>query len=103
MQSDIINFEKDDNHCTLYVQGDVDLSNSSQLRKTILSALKTSPCVDVNLADVSYIDSSGIAALVEGLQYANSHDKAFRLKKLSSHVRSIIELARLDQVFTIED
>jgi anti-anti-sigma factor len=103
MQSDLINFEKDDNHCTLYVEGDVDLSNSSQLRKTILSALKTSPCVIVNLANVSYIDSSGIAALVEGLQYANSHDKNFRLKQLSSHVKSIIELARLDQVFTIED
>jgi len=103
MQSDLINFEKDDNHCTLYVEGDVDLSNSSQLRKTILSALKTSPCVAVNLSNVSYIDSSGIAALVEGLQYANSHNKRFRLEKLSTHVKSIIELARLDQVFTIED
>ncbi len=102
MHADFIHFEKDDSHCTLFVEGDVDLSNSSQLRKTILSALKTSPGVAVNLADVSYIDSSGIAALVEGLQYANSNDKQFYLKNLSPHVQSIIELARLDQVFTIE-
>ncbi|MCX7544105.1 STAS domain-containing protein [Marinicella gelatinilytica] len=103
MKSDLINFEKDDHHCTLFVQGDVDLSNSSELRKTILSALKTSPLVEVDLADVTYIDSSGIAALVEGLQYANNHDKSFHLKRLSAHVKSIIELARLDQVFTIDD
>ncbi len=103
MESKLINYEKDDSHCTLFVQGDVDLSNSSQLRKTILSALKTSPLVEVDLNNVTYIDSSGIAALVEGLQYANSHNKRFVLKQLSNPVKSIIELARLDQVFTIED
>lgn len=103
MESDLINFEKDDKHCTLFVHGDVDLSNSSELRKTILSALKTSPLVVIDLNDVTYIDSSGIAALVEGLQFANSHDKSFRLKRLSDHVKSIIELARLDQVFSIDD
>jgi anti-sigma B factor antagonist len=102
MDNELIQFKKDDKHCVLFVQGDVDLSNSSQLRKTILSALKTSPEVAVHLSQVSYIDSSGIAALVEGLQYANSHDKRFYLKNLSPHVQSIIELARLDQVFTIE-
>lgn len=98
----MIDFQKKSDHCALFVRGDVDLSNSSQLRKTILSALKTSPLVKVDLVDVTYIDSSGIAALVEGLQYANSHDKTFTLTKLSEQVRSIIELARLDQVFTIE-
>ncbi|KAA3638544.1 MAG: anti-sigma factor antagonist [Proteobacteria bacterium] len=103
MKSDLINFVKDENQCTVFVQGDVDLSNSSELRKTILSALKTSPLVVVDLADVTYIDSSGIAALVEGLQYGNSHQKSFRLTRLSPHVKSIIELARLDQVFTIND
>lgn len=103
MESELIDFEKDDQHCTLFVQGDVDLSNSSQLRKTILSALKTSPRVEVDLRDVTYIDSSGIAALVEGLQFANNNDKQFLLQRLSNPVRSIIELARLDQVFTIED
>ncbi len=102
MNSEMIDFQKKSDHCALFVRGDVDLSNSSQLRKTILSALKTSPLVKVDLVDVTYIDSSGIAALVEGLQYANSHDKTFTLTKLSEQVRSIIELARLDQVFTIE-
>jgi len=102
MNSEMIKFEKDSEHCTLYVNGDVDLSNSSLLRKTILSALKTSPLVKIDLFDVTYIDSSGIAALVEGLQYANSHDKEFTLTRLSGQVQSIIELARLDQVFTIE-
>lgn len=97
-----IRFEKSESLCTIYISGEVDLSNSAEVRKTILGALKTTPEVKVNLEDVDYIDSSGIAAMVEGLQFANSQDKSFALSKPSKQVSSILELARLDQVFDIE-
>ncbi|TDR20781.1 STAS domain-containing protein [Marinicella litoralis] len=102
MTEDFIHFDKNDELCIIYVSGEVDLSNSAEVRKTILSALKTTPEVVVNLAHVEYIDSSGIAAMVEGLQFANSHGKTFGLSKPSKQVRSILELARLDQVFRID-
>jgi anti-sigma B factor antagonist len=102
MSEDFIRFEKDPQLCQIFISGEVDLSNSGELRKTILGALKTTPQVKINLSGVEYIDSSGIAAMVEGLQFANSHGKTFSLCDPSQQVRSILELARLDQVFDIE-
>ncbi|MFC3193105.1 STAS domain-containing protein [Marinicella sediminis] len=102
MTEEFIRFEKDPELCQIFISGEVDLSNSGELRKTILGALKTTPAVKVNLSGVEYIDSSGIAAMVEGLQFANSHSKSFYLCDPSPQVRSILELARLDQVFDID-
>jgi len=102
MNSEFIRFEKNTELCHIYISGEVDLSNSAEVRKTILGALKTTPAVKVNLEAVEYIDSSGIAAMVEGLQFANSNDKVFTLSNPSPQVRSILELARLDQVFDID-
>ncbi len=100
--TDFIRFEKSDSLTTVFISGEVDLANSAEVRKTILAALKTTPEVKVDLSAVEYIDSSGIAAMVEGLQFANSNGRKFSLTNLSSHVRSILELARLDQVFDID-
>ncbi len=100
--TDFIRFEKSELLTTVYINGEVDLSNSAEVRKTILGALKTTPEVKVDLSAVEYIDSSGIAAMVEGLQFANSNGRTFRLTQLSNQVRSILELARLDQVFDID-
>ena len=100
--SEFIRFEKTELLTTIYVTGEVDLSNSAEVRKTILGALKTTPEVKIDLSSVEYIDSSGIAAMVEGLQFANSNARSFTLTNPSNQVRSILELARLDQVFTID-
>jgi len=101
MKMEEIKFEKIDDDCIIYATGDIDLSNSQELRKTLLAALKTNQNVYVDLSDVNYIDSSGIASLVEGLQFSKSNNKVFILKNPSKQVSAIMELARLDQVFTI--
>ena len=81
------------------VTGEVDLSWSQQVRKQILDALGKSSVVGVELSQVSYIDSSGIAALVEGFQNARGKGQKFALIAASPSVRSVLELARLDRVF----
>jgi len=52
------------------VSGDIDLYNSPEVRKVLLAALREerAPRVIVNLREVRYIDSSGVASLVEGLK-----------------------------------
>jgi anti-sigma B factor antagonist len=57
--------------------------------------------VGVELSQVSYIDSSGIAALVEGFQTARARGSKFALVSVSDAVRAVLELARLDRVFLI--
>lgn len=83
------------------VHGEVDLSWSGDIRENILAALDGGRGVLVELGDVTYIDSSGIAALVEGYQTARAEGLKFGLIGLSDAVRAVLELARLDQVFPI--
>lgn len=85
----------------IHLRGEVDLSWSQQVREAVLAALAANQRVGVVLAEVSYIDSSGIAALVEGLQQARAKGKAFALVAVSDAVRAVLELARLDRVFPI--
>ena len=55
----------------------------------------------VDLAQVTYIDSSGIASLIEGLQAARKQKNDLALVSVSQRARRVLELARLDKVFTI--
>jgi anti-sigma B factor antagonist len=83
------------------VQGEVDLSWSQQLRKAVLDALAGNQPVAIELKGVEYIDSSGIAALVEGFQVARGKKQKFGLLDISKPVFSVLQLARLDRVFPL--
>ncbi|MBN8738491.1 MAG: STAS domain-containing protein [Xanthomonadaceae bacterium] len=82
------------------LSGEVDLSWSGRVRDAIIDALEQRS-VGVDLSAVSYIDSSGIAALVEGLQTARDGERRFVLVATSPAVLAVLELARLDRVFTL--
>lgn len=87
--------------CTvLRVAGEVDLSWSQQVRDAILAALRRGDAY-VELAQVAYIDSSGIAALVEGFQAARGNGARFALLAPSQAVLAVLQLARLDKVFPL--
>ncbi len=81
--------------------GEVDLSWSQQARRAVLDALGKSQKVAVHLAAVTYMDSSGIAALVEGFQNARGKGQTFVLVEVSDSVLAVLKLARLDKVFAI--
>ena len=57
----------------------------------------------VDLSGVGYIDSSGVASLVESLQSARKTGSNLILVAVSEGARRVLELARLDKVFTICD
>ena len=83
------------------LEGAVDLSKSPAARKVILNCLKKMQHVMVDLSAVDYIDSSGVASLVEGFQYARSNNLEFGLVGVSDAAMKVLHLARLDQVFKI--
>ena len=87
------------------IVGDIDLYNSPDLRKTLLSALreKRAPRVVINLSAVKYIDSSGVASLVEGLKIARELGSRFILYGLSPAAREVLELSRLIRVFEVAE
>jgi anti-sigma B factor antagonist len=83
------------------LQGEIDLENAPAVRKALLEQLKPGKPVLIDMALVSYIDSSGIASLVEGLQIARKHSCDLALVAVSPRAHRVLELARLDKVFTI--
>lgn len=85
------------------LSGEVDLHYSPEARKQILAQLNSSHDVLVDLSGVSYIDSSGIASLVEGFQLARSKKLQFGLVGVSAAAHQVLQLARLDKVFPIKD
>lgn len=85
------------------VTGDIDLQNSPRLRKLLLETLQHAPRVIVNLGQVRYIDSSGIASLVEGLKESQSVKARFMLCGLSKAAREVLRLTRLITVFEVYD
>ena len=85
------------------VQGEVDLYTSPDLRAALIKAVPAAEAgVEVDLSGVDYMDSSGVATLVEGFKSARENSKAFVLLTPSASVMKVLELARLDSVFDIE-
>jgi anti-sigma B factor antagonist len=95
---------KTDNGTTVIeVAGTVDLYSAPDLRSSLLDAVpKASDGVVVDLREVSYMDSSGVAVLVEGLRSARSNDTRLVLREPSRPVMKVLELAKLDELFDIE-
>jgi anti-sigma B factor antagonist len=85
------------------VAGDIDMSTSPALRKTLLDSLKSAPRLVVNLREVRYVDSSGIASLVEVLKEARNTGKRLVLFGLNTAVQQVLQLTRLTKVFEIRE
>lgn len=92
----------EDQSIIIELAGEIDLDSSPEVRKTILAETKKKhPKIFIDLSQVTYMDSSGIATLVEGLQYCNQYKGKFVIVGLGPGVREVFELSRLDKVFTI--
>lgn len=81
--------------------GEIDLSRSPTLREHLTDALRNAERLVVDLSNVPYMDSSGVATLVEAMQTARRGGTTLILCGMQDKVRSIFEIARLDTVFTI--
>ena len=84
-------------------EGDVDLENSPKAREILLGCVAEGRDVFVDLSAVSYIDSSGVASLVEAFQASKKKGTRFALVAVNEAAMRVLELARLDKVFTIHE
>ena len=86
----------------LEIQGEIDLHQAPQVKAQIEPLLEKKPAhFSVDLSRVEYMDSSGLALLIETMQRIQSYGGKFTLFGLSQSVRAIFEIARLDQIFQI--
>ena len=83
--------------------GEVDLYSSPDLREIVTKGGDASQTVVVDLSDVAYMDSSGVATLVEGFRVAEDNKGKFVLLAPSPSVLKVLQLSRLDSVFDIRE
>lgn len=78
----------------LRVAGEIDLSNVDALQAEVATALEASDTgvVVVDLADVSFLDSSGISALLKGRRLADGAGKGFRVEGARGMVREVLTI-----------
>lgn len=97
-----VKVEQRDNAVLLFPVGEVDLHRSPALREKLKSAAQQRPRrLIVDLSGVPYMDSSGVATLVEAMQITRKQATELILCNMQDKVRSIFEIARLDTVFRI--
>ena len=87
------------------ISGDIDLAHSGELRRVVLVEFreKRTPKVLLNLREVNYIDSSGVASLVEGLKASRDVGSRMILFGLSPIAHEVLQLSRLLTIFEIYD
>ncbi len=90
-------------YTVISLAGEIDLHYSPQVRVQLLKNLNNDQNLLVELSAVNYIDSSGIACLVEAYQLAKKNNLKFGLVGVSDSAMQVLQLARLDKVFPIHE
>jgi anti-sigma B factor antagonist len=90
------------NKNVLQLEGEIDLHVSPEVAESLQNMVANKPkLLVVDLAKVTYMDSSGLAVLIEGMQNVQEYEGRFALVNVQESVQHIFEIARLDQVFQI--
>ena len=86
----------------LPLDGEIDLHRSPEVATTIRAAIKEEPKkLVIDLSKVSYMDSSGLAVLIDGMRKVEFYGGKLYLVGLQEGLRAVFETSRLDQAFRI--
>ena len=84
------------------LEGEIDLHESPNVRETLRPLIdKKVSRIYIDMSEVGYIDSSGLAVLIDAMQRIANYGGKFGLIALRPAVRTVLEIARLDQVFRV--
>jgi len=91
---------------TVRLSGRIDVDSSPDLRdrlRTLLAEDASPRTIIVDLAGVSYIETSGVATLIEALRAARHHQTNFRLQGLSGAALRLFEVTGVLALFDASD
>lgn len=84
------------------LEGEIDLHESPNVREQLRPLIEQkTQRVYVDMTGVSYIDSSGLAVLIDAMQRVANYGGKFGLIGIKPAVRTVLEIAQLDQVFRV--
>ncbi len=98
------NIIRHDDVVILQLVGEIDMHSGTELRGELLEIAQKPPAQTIiNMSEVDFMDSSGVAILIEALQLHRRNSSQLKLVGINQRVRSIFEISRLDTVFEIYD
>ena len=84
--------------------GRITVENSGEMRQVLISALRTKPAkVSVDLSGVTYIDTSGLATLVEAARSARRQGTRLIMSGVHGQPRYLFEITHLDRMFEMAE
>jgi len=91
----------DDDPC-LWVAGEIDLATAPELVEQATALVADGPArLLLDFAEVSFLDSSGVAALVSIQQRAATHGTGLAVRGVAGQIRSVLEMTRMGEIMTI--
>lgn len=86
---------------TLQVVGDLDLESAGSLSAAIKQASVPDLPLVIDLAEVEFVDSSGLRALLEAREWSAQHNRRLLLSGLSAQVRRLLDLTQTTALFEL--
>ena len=95
----VASLDRDGDTVTVALHGEVDVLNVDQVRRALAEAIAVRPRqIEVDLADLSFIDSTGLGALIFAFQRSRDAAIGFRLARPTSGVHQTLVLSGLLEV-----
>ncbi|MDD5195954.1 MAG: STAS domain-containing protein [Candidatus Omnitrophica bacterium] len=86
------------------LEGEININTSPDLRREFERIIRDNQKkVLIDFSNVPYIDSSGLATLIEMLQRLRKIGGSLRLANMSQKVKSVFEITKLAKLFEIAD
>ncbi|MFH1798213.1 MAG: STAS domain-containing protein [Candidatus Omnitrophota bacterium] len=99
-----VSFEEKSGVAICRIEGEIDIDTSRDIKRSVDKVIsRDKNKVIINLKDVNYVDSSGLATMVEILKSLRLVNGELKLTNLSQKVRGLFEITKLDKLFDIEE
>lgn len=86
------------------MQDKITIDNANEMRQTLVEAIFSQQGkVVVDISGIAYMDTSGLATLLEALRNAGKQGKKLVLRGIQEQPRWLFEVTELDHVFEIEE
>jgi anti-sigma B factor antagonist len=92
-----------DDAYVIVLSGEIDMATAPALQAALLARDGTYPLVVVDFTNVSFIDSTGLSALILGFKHLRQHGSDLRLASLQPQSRTVLEVTGLTEVFSIHE
>ena len=105
MQTSILSTAEADGTATVTVRGEIDFSNADEVSTGIRDAIAElrPPVVHVDLREATFVDSTGLGALIEGYHAASDSDCRFVVVNPTENFRRVLSVTGLNELFGLTE